>query len=211
MRRSDGPPTQQTPKTTSGNTTRRRGRAIVPTGDYDLTWATASNFEQLCELTARWLEGVLDHNPSYGGGPPDPETGPLAPVLAAVNRAGFLTDFSQPGIPGGDDGRQQRAAVCGFCSGETTDRLSDALGPTDLVLLAEINDSGVRIPVTLDKGEGCTWVGGAPAMSYVADCYPGVPRESIAALASCWYVTILDPVWGRDDRLWPTLLAAMTS
>ncbi|MFY1599832.1 DUF6919 domain-containing protein [Micromonospora sp. WMMD737] len=168
-----------------------------------LTWATAANLLELGELTARWLTGELDETPTYGGSP-DEETGPLIPLLAAVNRAGFLTGFSQPGDT--DDGWRQRAAVCGYCDDATLDQLIAAFTPTDLVLLHEYTDSGIRLPVTLASGAAYTWVGGSPGVEHWDDqCSPAAVRE----LATSWYVTLVDPVWGRDDQLWPTLAAAL--
>jgi hypothetical protein len=41
-------------------------------------------------LTAQWLEGEIRSEPRYFSRP-DAETAPLIPVLAACNRAGFLT------------------------------------------------------------------------------------------------------------------------
>ncbi|MBM0233202.1 hypothetical protein JNW91_15815 [Micromonospora sp. STR1_7] len=168
-----------------------------------LTWDNAKSLAELGELTARWLTGDLDETPTHGG-PPDEETGPLVPLLAAVNRAGFVTDFSQPGEI--DSGWQQRASVCGYCDDATLDRLITAFTPTDLVLLHERTDSGIRLPVTLNLGTAHTWVGGSPGVDYWDDqCSPATVR----LLAGCWYVTLVDPIWGRDDHLWPTLAAAL--
>ncbi|MFF3857094.1 DUF6919 domain-containing protein [Micromonospora sp. NPDC002575] len=168
-----------------------------------LTWEGATGLSELGELTARWLTGELDETPTHGA-PPDEETGPLIPLLAAVNRAGLVTDFSQPAEI--DDGWQQRAAVCGYCDDATLDQLITAFTPTDLVLLHERTNSGIRLPVTLHLGTAHTWVGGSPGVELWDDqCSPAAVRS----LADSWYVTLVDPVWGRDDRLWPTLAAAL--
>jgi hypothetical protein len=61
-------------------------------------WAEARTLTDIGQLTAQWLEGTITHNPGYGGpGGPDDETLALAPGLAIINRAGLVTDFSQPG------------------------------------------------------------------------------------------------------------------
>jgi len=60
-------------------------------------WHSARTLAGLGELTAQWLEGKIGYVPGYGGAPPDEETEPLIPVLAAANRAGFVTIVSQPG------------------------------------------------------------------------------------------------------------------
>lgn len=169
-------------------------------------WATATGLADLGELTARWLTGEYEETPTHGG-PPDPETTALIPVLAAANRAGYVTDFSQPGenLGGGD---RQRAAVGGYCDDAVRARLADAVAGTDLVLLHEISDSGIRLPVTLDAGTPCTWVGGVPAPEDVWYTV-ALTAAAMTALRDSWYVTIVDPVWGRNDRLWPALTQAL--
>ncbi len=82
-------------------------------------WASAKTLADLGELTAQWLEGTLASRPGYAvNAGPDPETIELIPVLARVNRAGFLTSGSQPGMGWelGYNGRlwRQRAFVQGF-------------------------------------------------------------------------------------------------
>jgi len=178
-------------------------------------WSEAGSLAELGELTALWLEGAIDDHPGIVVEPgeepgPDPETRPLVPVLAAINRAGLVTDFSQPGHPD-DDGWIQRAAVAGYCDDKTRARLVDVLGRTELLVLAEHpdSDSALRIPVTIADGEMCTWVGGALDDEYLQLCYRGVPQAGLDALRESWYVTVLDPVWERADRLWPALLDAL--
>lgn len=131
----------------------------------------------------------------------------LIPVLAAANRAGYVTDFSQPGEDPGD-GDRQRAAVGGYCDDAICTRLADAVAGTDLVLLHEQGDSGIRLPVTLDGGTACTWIGGIHPPE---DLWYTVTltTAAMAALRDSWYVTIVDPVWGRNDRLWPLLADAL--
>jgi len=173
----------------------------------DLTWATARTLDQLGELTARWLEGTVAEH-ANGHDVPDEETAPLVPTLIAINRAGVFTDFSQPGQPW-DDGSAQRAALTGWCNEETRSRLAAVIGPTELILLAEQGVSGVQIPVTYDVGEPFTWVGGALDADYLPDSYPEVHPDGIAAMAVNWHVTVIDPVWGRSDLLWPTVATAL--
>ncbi len=61
-------------------------------------WRAARTLAGLGELTAEWLEGTIASIPTvvpgYG---PDEETAALIPVLAACNRAGYVTTVSQPG------------------------------------------------------------------------------------------------------------------
>jgi hypothetical protein len=173
-------------------------------------WRSARTLADLGELTALFLEGEITETPSHGG-PPDPETGPLIPVLAAVNRAGFVTHQSQPGIPLDEDGSAQRANVSGFADDDAFTRLMAAAAGSDLIITAARagdDDWGPLITITLDMGEEFTWDGGATSRSILQDnysetCHP----DAIQALTGAWQVTLIDPQWGRNDLLWPVLEA----
>jgi hypothetical protein len=101
----------------------------------ELSWTTATTLADLGELTARWLEGTEDHPGNFG--PPDEETRELIPVLARLNRSGFITTGSQPGYLG-PDGRQLAAV-----SGLTADPSWSGLTAGALVALGA--DAGVRV------------------------------------------------------------------
>jgi uncharacterized protein DUF6919 len=172
-------------------------------------WAAARTLADLGELTAKWLEGGLEETPSHGG-PPDPETAPLRNLLAAVNRAGFVTHQSQPGIPLDEDGSAQRANVSGYAASGTFARLMAAAAEADLIITAaraSIPESfGPFFAITLDCGEEFTWDGHAVDRAtmeydYEDTCHPAV----IEALSQAWQVTLIDLQWGRDDILWPVL------
>jgi hypothetical protein len=122
-------------------------------------WATVAGLSDLGELTARWLTGEYAETPLHGG-PPDEETELLIRLLAAANRTGYITDFSQPGQPAAADGWQQRAAVGGYCDDAICTRFADTFAATDLVLLHEDADIGIRLSVTLDDGTAYTWGAG---------------------------------------------------
>jgi hypothetical protein len=180
-------------------------------------WRDAQTFDDLAELTARWLDGSIPVHAGYPGGPPDAETLPIAGLLAVVNRAGYLTICSQPGFDGMGCGRavQQRAAVEGFV------RDREALGGL-LAMVAEqkfvavVSAPGWRtwyrnvIPVTrFDSGVGWktyTSFGAALSRRAVADLiFRGCPMPAVREVCAGWQITIVDPEWGRDDRLWPAL------
>src|SRR5437763_16577543 len=78
-------------------------------------WRTARDLADLGELTAEWLGGKLPYHPAYGGETPNEERTPLIPRLAGFNRAGYVTEDSQPGEPR-EDGWTQRACVFGYCN-----------------------------------------------------------------------------------------------
>jgi hypothetical protein len=172
-------------------------------------WLGARTLADLGELTAQWLEGKIASIPTVvpcTG--PDKETIPLIPVLAAINRAGYITNFSQPGIAG--DGWIQRASVSGFASPVTFAALCGAVAGADLMITAARagpEDWPTTAPVTLSGGGECTWSGGAMSQDAIEDSYGGgtCHPAAVTALRKAWQVTLTDPEWGRDDVLWPAL------
>lgn len=175
----------------------------------DLSWADARTLEDLGELTARWLEGVEPHHPMCAGGGPDGETTPLVSDLAALNRVGFVTDFSQP-AEAVVDGCSQRAAVSGFCRENVARRIA-ALGlSTELIVIAfpPGGEGGHYIPITISEYRPCTWAGryGIDELEHLAaSCGEGAIEE----LRNTWRVDVLDPQWGRDRYLWDHVLDAV--
>lgn len=179
---------------------------------------SASTLADLGELTAQFLEGRIRDTPGFGG-PPDPETTELIPVLAAVNRAGFVTRQSQPGIPLDRHGSAQRANVSGYADPGAFARLMTAASggrPDRHRRLCPRRQEGPRVgplfAITLDEGEEFTWDGLALPQSELVSSYEEVchPR-AICSLFNAWQVTLIDPVWGRNDVLWPVLQAFAVS
>jgi hypothetical protein len=196
-------------------------------------WLKARTLSELGELTALWLEGRIAQTPGYLG-QPDPETVGLVPALAAVNRAGYVTEFSQPGEPpdARSKGWQQRAAVSGFCDNGMKNRIKGRLLRTDLVLIAippggrsrlphgweslipgqppEIVYGAVALCVSTGDEQGSTCIGGWVEDAFIDHCYGGgVHPDGLRALHEAWQVAIVDPVWGRNDLLWPRLVEAL--
>jgi hypothetical protein len=171
-------------------------------------WRGARTLSDLGELTARWLEGsvgsVPGTVPGYG---PDEETGPLVPVLAVANRAGFVTNFSQPGED--DSGWIQRAAVYGFASAATFRAITAAAADADLIITAARANGAnwsTRIVVTVDNGRENTWVGDAWSHGEIQDCYGGCcDPVAVEALCQAWQITLIDPQWASNDHLWAVL------
>jgi hypothetical protein len=170
-------------------------------------WAQAGGLADLGVLMARWLESDITYQPAYCGPVPEDETTDLIPVLAAVNRAGLVTDFSQPGQPL-VGGCAQRAAVGGFCDEQMLSELIRATFGTELVLMyfAPNSVSEARVVVTLDAGEEFTWLGRIETAEDIADAYAeDLAPAGVHGLAEAWQVHLFDPVWGRNDLLWPLL------
>jgi hypothetical protein len=181
-------------------------------------WQTARTLADLGELTAQWLEGKIASVPrvipGYG---PDEETRELIPILAAANRAGFVTDQTQPAEQPaiGYDGAtyQQRAAVSGFASDQVLTRLRDAISGGSLYLTtrkAGHLQVSYRhaIPVTCRDGEPCTWFGPVVNHAQLRDEWTGYGMchpDAVIAVCDAWQVAIVDPEWGRNGVLWPAL------
>lgn len=167
-------------------------------------WKRSETLEDLGELTARWLEGSIEHSPWYGGDP-DPETEPIRGVLATFNRHGFVTTFSQPGVPLDDEGYAQRASVEGYATEAIARRLGTLALWTDLLMhvFAPGNyRGGYQIPVTVEEFRPFTWVGGYYGHAGLEHYAEDLSREAMVELSNAWTVSIIDPHWGREDYLW---------
>lgn len=180
-------------------------------------WAEARTLLDIGELMAQWLEGRISYQPGYGHEGPDEETSDLVEALEKVNRAGFVTDFSQPGgqWPTKRSFWTQRAAIAGFCDEALTVRLNGQLVGSDLVVLRfqpEHECGGCHIPlcVSLDGHSENTWIGGPfSAESIDSDYADDLHPDGLAALHAAWQLQIVDPIWGRNDLLWPAILKAL--
>jgi hypothetical protein len=187
----------------------RFGRRLEDRG----VWRQATTLAAAGELTARWLEGDSEFQPATFTASYDDETAPIAVALAAVNRNGLFTKESQPGLL--SSAVAQRQYVTGFCSADTAAELLALSTRSELVTVAHApgESSTAAIPVTLDGGEVVTVLGSSenPVTEEQIQDWASETNDSLALLlADCWYVEILDPVWGRDDVLLPAVLGALT-
>ncbi|MEU1787099.1 hypothetical protein ABZ553_14740 [Streptomyces sparsogenes] len=180
-------------------------------------WKKAESVSELGNLMADWLEGRIPTRPGYCDTRPDEETNHLIPVLAPACRAGFVTTNSQPGHPPvrGYDGRmwRQRAWVEGW----TADR----------ALLSQIRSAMKRAGMTViahgPASRGGDWISLTEAgdeIQMAAGDYlghrrvinsewRGIGRHATNELRGATHIDLIDPVWGRDDRLWPALANAI--
>jgi len=131
-------------------------------------WRDADSLAAIGELTARWLEGTLAYRPEDFATTPAPETRPLVPALAPLNRVGYVTTNSQPGVAL-RAGTGQRAFVTGCCDELSLRRLERAVRDTDLVLVAFRLDEGAGEPavVTMRDGREATLVGRSASVDYI--------------------------------------------
>jgi hypothetical protein len=174
-------------------------------------WAKAATLRDLGVLTARALEGelvvpgVLEF---------DEETGPIASGLAALNRAGLVTIDSQPGVPM-SEGYAQRAAVDGYCDAETYWKIESVTTMTELIVMGMEPGRSAhwQMPVTIgDDYLPSAWAGAFWHTRENADgAFVDAGEAARDAVAQSWYLQAIDPVWGRNDRLWPALLTVLDS
>ncbi|MGO8904749.1 MAG: DUF6919 domain-containing protein [Solirubrobacteraceae bacterium] len=171
-------------------------------------WEQPLDLAELGELTALWLEGAI-WGPWYGDGPPDEETSALVPALAAMNRNGYVTDFSQPGEQ--DRGWSQRAAVTGYCAHPQADCLAGMSLESDLIVITEFPGSEVtyELPITQEDRRTHTRLAGRGVFDEPDHLWPGCHPGTWLLLANSHFVTVCDPRWGRDDLLWPSVVAAL--
>jgi hypothetical protein len=179
-------------------------------------WRSATTLHDLGACTASWLLGEIASQPGYAPGyGPDEETEHLVPVLAAVNRLGYVTDNSQPGVDEfGRDGRYwtQQAAVCGLVYDPLLCmRLVEAAYGAGLTVVLH----AARAPGEHAEGVLVTAVGGVPFTWFgrylsARDLRTLWPEDLISPRAwehitASWQLTLIDPVCGRDDVLWEAL------
>lgn len=184
--------------------------------DPEAEWSRSQSFAGLCELAARFLEGDLPFFPGWLPGEIDEETDALVPSLAALNRAGFLTLASQPGLPPtpAHDGSlaQQRAFVTGFAHGATAAAIEALAESTDLIVHAFPADEfgGEAEPVAERGDQAYLFTGHAAGPDELELFEDLVGPAALAELRETRYLTIHDPEWGRRGHLWPLLVAAAT-
>ncbi|MGW4784930.1 DUF6919 domain-containing protein [Streptomyces sp. NPDC004230] len=177
-------------------------------------WRAARSISDLAQLTALWLEGRITSQPGYTPKcGPDEETAHLVAVLALANRAGYLTDNSQPGNAGpGFDGRwwAQRAVVSGWVrrDGDGIDlvnRISAAARAAGLIVCADGHRDGVT--VTTVDGDDWTSFGWQLSKRDLRGRWPAhlIHHDAFRQLRAAIQLTVVDPQYGRDDVLWDVL------
>lgn len=178
-------------------------------------WRQAQTLPELCDLMARWLEGELSMWPGYDDDA-DEETAALIPVLARANRAGFLTDQSQPGFDGpGFDGRrwEQRAAVSGLVGDDEVlfalARVAESHRLTILVRTADEKSERPGVTCTRVDGEPYTVFGSRLSRRDLRHIWRGVSRNALDEITGALQVTLVDPEFGRNDWLWTALDEAL--
>jgi hypothetical protein len=185
-------------------------------------WQSARTLGDLGELTARWIEGDLRSQPGYYG-PTDIEDPVMAPVLAALCRAGYMTTQSQAGVSGpGYDGEcwRQCAAVEGLASEGTARRIAAVAEWNGLIVVLNEPPRRFSMRYGCETAVTVTWRAAEPVTSFGARLprthlrsdvtgYGECHRDAVNAVCVAWQVTVMDPKPGRPDLLWDTLTRAL--
>jgi hypothetical protein len=186
-------------------------------------WARAATLADVGEVTAQWAEGrVLYHPGGYDEGPAE-ETLEIAPALATLNRAGFVTCSSQPGLVESIEewDLHQRAAVDGFTDKATADLLEKVCAEAGLLFIRNgpagwrsTQTNAVLVTATPIDGDritddkpcwGHTHFGTHLSRRYVKFIFDGYGTDALLAAEQ---VTIVDPEWGRNT-MWDVLTEAV--
>jgi hypothetical protein len=187
---------------------RRLGGSLACVDAGQQQWEQPLEVAEVGELTAQWLEGLVSA-PWQCGEPPHDETASLVPALAAMNRSGYATDFSQRGEL--TDGWSQRAAVTGYCARAQADCLAALSLESELVVITDPpgDDGDYQLPITQEDGRASTRLCGHGVLDQPDDLWPACHPLTWARLANSYYVAICDPQWGRNDLLWPSVVVAL--
>lgn len=180
-------------------------------GRDERAWAEARSVTDLGRLTANWLQGRIHWHPEYGPDAGlDDETSSLIPVLAATNRAGYLTVDSQPGDDTHARGSrwEQRAAVSGFVHDQrlfkTLVRDAKRAG-LEVITYRPGDRCRGRYPVTRQDGRPVTGFGSLMPPLYFESVWTGVGAAAYRQLAGAHQLTIIEPKWGPSEALWRML------
>ncbi|MFJ6579270.1 DUF6919 domain-containing protein [Streptomyces sp. NPDC091368] len=175
-------------------------------------WRDARSIADLGQGMAGWLEGRVPNWPGYlsdeFGAEETNGARHLVPVMTALNKAGFVTIDSQPGETG--SGFRQRASVDGIVHDHSPllNRLLALQGQGFTVVRGWPKQQHV---ITEQDGRPFTTFGGWRwRRDDVHHIWRGVGHRAVRELREHGaFVHIYDPVWGRDDRLWPALMGAV--
>lgn len=172
-------------------------------------------FDELVALGGRFIAGEIERFPGWGAADLDRESDPLREHLLACHSAGFLTVASQPGVSGARDHdgqlRVQRAFVCGFASEATARKLARLCNAADLEVRVFGRDDPRGDETAVASRGGTPYAfAGYNAFEEELECFSGAcSRRGLKALAGASYVSLIDLVWGREDRLWTLLNDAL--
>jgi len=172
------------------------------------TWRSAAAFGELCELSAKFIEGTSPFFPGYAADRVDAETDELVPFLAAFNRAGFLTTGSQPGMDEPD--WKQRAFVDGYALEPVAKQIArvSLYAELHIVVAPPGYSVGFHTPVILRDFMPHGWAGFSSfdELEFFEDASG---ERAFQELRLAWFISIVDLKWGRNDHLWSSIAQAI--
>lgn len=179
----------------------------IPAGEHQ-DWASTASLAEVGELVAQWLEGARQWIPTYIGSKPHPETRRhIRFVLTRLNRVGWVTDSSQPGLL--RTGLRQRAYVSGIAAPALTRYAEHLSLDSDVVVLRAMrhpkHSPDTKLVVTNRDGQPDTWLGSWDPPERDVLLQAPLPPATAGAVRAAEALQVFDPVWGRDDVLWPWL------
>ncbi|MEU9415188.1 hypothetical protein [Streptomyces sp. NPDC048272] len=176
-------------------------------------WRDARTIADIGQVMARWLTGEVRGWSGHDDGV-DSETRHLLPTLVALNRAGIVTTNSQPGEVGaGYDGAhwRQRAFLAAIIDDRNPllDRVIRTASSAGMTVIRGNKYPGLTV-LTDRNGEPQMALAGSLPRNHLArewSCLSGAGLRELRKQGAVLH--IIDPVWGRDDRLWPALANAI--
>lgn len=168
-------------------------------------WTSASSFADLLALTARFLQGEPIGFPGWATSETDDESDDMQPTLLAASAAGLVSVASQPGAPfgpGHDDlSWGGRAFVGGFALPPSAAAIRERAKSAGLWAKDGDRDGSFIIPAGLRDGTPYLLLG-SDAKAHELELFRDrVGPGALAALESAVFLWVIDPVWGRRERL----------
>lgn len=177
-------------------------------------WQQANTFAELCELSARFIEGQIEFHPGWISSQLYEESLPYRGVLASINRGGLLTYMSQPGdAPLSQNySSGKRAFLSGFMPSIEAQYLREALRYTglyvavyryDCPMLTRFVDSDgdlSRIVVGLNE-DGVAFDVGDDRYDAITNFERCLTKcgDGMFAIGEAAFVLIVDHEWGRNN------------
>jgi S1-C subfamily serine protease len=165
-------------------------------------WSDATTINHLGKITAeQFLPGHLAH--PNGHPDPDSETALIKDPLVRMNHAGFATIGSQPGMANsvgyGGDIFHQNAAVEGFATPETAQRIREAAEAEGLTVIQHSGAARRRDYSDIDReSDFGTHLSHSDVDLALGN---GVNMDLRKELHSAEQIAVVDPDVGRNDRL----------
>ena len=168
-------------------------------------WASASSFAELLALTERFLRGEAIGFPGWASAETDEESDDMQETLIAANGAGLLSVASQPGAPfgPGHDGLTWggRAFIGGFAGPASASAIEARADAADLWVKDGEREGPFSIPAGLRDGTPYLLLGSDAKGQELELFEDRVTDAALAALAEARFLWVIDPAWGRRERL----------